>query len=502
MMDKVEGSKQTGRFTISPGRDIHGELTLAGRRTSLYLHDKEYFETRSVPEQYVKGVLHDLTKVSLIQCITAGTGSSNRGDDGYHFANVFPHFVVFGDDHIGPGDKTITEVHFVVDDATTLFYDFDAFGSVLDARPFIEQIAHANALPREIKTGPEPEILYFTGKREIFAADTVLGRVSALHRPIHSLGGPGGVRLENTIFVTIAFKGAVTFDEAVFDALTLLRYLELLVGRPQNLLKFGLQIGSDPEEPVSLGVYWSMPPAREPSHEENRPHCSDVLLDAVMHPEEFSRVPGNWLDRQRAWHDARLRFSNSFAQQHRYDIDRLIGSANMFDILPGSAVPSDVPLAAELKAAKEAARNIFVPLPQSQERDGVLNALGRMGKSSLKQKIRHRARPLMDAVGSRFPELLTVIDEAVNCRNYYVHGGEPRFDYSANVNAVRFFVDTLEFVFGASDLIEAGWNVKAWSEVPTTMSHPFAAYRVNYGVSLHNLKVLLQRPAGAASPPD
>jgi hypothetical protein len=100
-------------------------------------------------------------------------------------------------------------VHFVVDDATTLFYDFDAFGSVLDARPFIEQIAHANALPREIKTGPEPEILYFTGKREIFAAETVLGRVSALHRPIHSLGGPEGVRLENTIFVTIAFKEAL-----------------------------------------------------------------------------------------------------------------------------------------------------------------------------------------------------------------------------------------------------------------------------------------------------
>jgi hypothetical protein len=43
------------------------------------------------------------------------------------------------------------------------FYDFDAFGSVIDAKPFIDQIAHANALPREIKTGPDPQILYFTG---------------------------------------------------------------------------------------------------------------------------------------------------------------------------------------------------------------------------------------------------------------------------------------------------------------------------------------------------
>jgi hypothetical protein len=55
-----------------------------------------------------------------------------------------------------------------------------------------------------------------------------------------------------------------------------------------------------------------------------------------------------------AWDDARLRFSNSFAEQQRYGIERLIGSANMFDILPSSAVPSAVPLTEELKAAKEA----------------------------------------------------------------------------------------------------------------------------------------------------
>jgi hypothetical protein len=92
---------------------------------------------------------------------------------------------------------------FVVDDASTLFYDFDAFGSLIDARPFIEQIAHANGLGRKITTGPAPAILYFTGKREIFAADTVLGRISASHNPSHNLRGPDGVCLKNTIFVTI-----------------------------------------------------------------------------------------------------------------------------------------------------------------------------------------------------------------------------------------------------------------------------------------------------------
>lgn len=500
-MDKLEETKRAGTFTIAPGRNIYGELTLAGPKTSLYLRDKEHFSTHAIPDQCIKGVLHDLTKVSLIDCITTfGTGSAGWEEESYKFARIFPHYVVQGAHHITPDERTVVEVRFVMDDASTLFYDFDAFSILLDARPFIEQITNANAvaLGRTITTGPDPQILYFTGKREIFAADTVLGRVSASHDPSCNLPGPDGVRLENTIVVTIALKEAVAFEDAISRASTLLRYLEMLVGRPQNLLELSLCIETGDEGPADLQVYWSMPPKREPSHEERRPHPSDLLMDAVHQQEAFSRVLASWLDRQEAWHDARLRFSNSFAKQRSYDHERLIGSANMFDILPSSAVPTDVQLSDELNAAKEECRVIFNRLPPSPERDSVLGALGRVGESNLKQKIRHRAQPLIDAVGERFPELVTVIDEAVNCRNYYVHGGEPRFDYSGNFGAVTFFTDTLEFVFAASDLIEAGWDVRAWIKVGTTRSHPFGDYRVNYDMRLTELKALLQRPASTS----
>ena len=87
----------------------------------------------------------------------------------------------------------------------------------------------------------------------------------------------------------------------------------------------------------------------------------------------------------------------------------------------------------------------------------------------------------------------------VNCRNYYIHGGEPRFDYSANFDAVAFFIDTLEFVFATSDLIEAGWDVMAWSGIATTMSHPFARCRVNYAANLYKLRSFLQGPAVTSS---
>jgi hypothetical protein len=79
----------------------------------------------------------------------------------------------------------------------------------------------------------------------------------------------------------------------------------------------------------------------------------------------------------------------------------------------------------------------------------------------------------------------------VNCRNFYVHGSERSFDYAANFDIVTFFVDTLEFVFAVSDLIEAGWDLKTWSSQETTMTHPFDRFRIDYSRRLQELKTTL-----------
>ncbi|MFZ0660092.1 MAG: HEPN domain-containing protein [Candidatus Binataceae bacterium] len=496
MRNEIEGSKRSGTFTISPGKTLSGELAFKGPNTSLHLHDRASFDTHAIPELCITGILEDLTKVSLIRCVTPPVpGSGWRGKESYYFADIFPHYVIYGDHHVRSADKAVAEIQFVVDDASTLFYDFDAFSSVIKPLPFIEQISHANGLNREILTGPYPAILYFTGKTEIFAVDTLFGGLSAYHNPRQSFGGPDGVYLKNNIYVKLAFKEPWAFEDAVDQILVVLRYLEMLVGRPQNLLELRLRIESDEETPVMLEVYWSTPPKRDQVHEERKPHPADVLLNGGMQPELFSRVTRSWLDRQQTWQDARLRFSNSFAKQNFYDIDRLVGSANMFDILPQSAVPAMAQLSKEIEDAKETCQKIFGQLPSSTERDSVLSSLGRVGKSNLKQKIRHRAQIITDLVGDRpwFPELTFVTDEAVNCRNHYVHGSEPRFNYSENFEAVVFFTNTLEFVFAASDLIEAGWDMIAWRGNGTTMAHPFGAYYADYDLCLQNLKPLLPR---------
>ena len=130
-------------------------------------------------------------------------------------------------------------------------------------------------------------------------------------------------------------------------------------------------------------------------------------------------------------------------------------------------------------------------LPASPERDSVLGALGRIGKATLKRKIRSRAVSITDIVGDLFPDLDMVVDQAVDCRNYYVHGSVANLDYSKHVAQVHFFTDTLEFVFAASDLVESGWDISAWTKRMSTLSHPFGQYRFNYATQLSELKKVM-----------
>ena len=402
---------------------------------------------------------------------------------------MFPHFVIFGNDHITSVDRKIAEVTFHVDDAASLFYDFDAFGSVIDARPHMEKlVATKEEIGRDIAIGDHPMIFYFTGKYEIFQAETVLGAISAEHRPSYQFPGPEGIKVDNKIHVRIAFKEPATVKGAITSVNTLLRFLEVIAGRPQTVLRLVFVAPGSEDKKSLLDVYWSMAPARDGHDTDRRPHPADLPIQAAHTPEYFASVLTAWLARDYDWRGARSRFSTAFALQRRFTIDRIVGAANMFDIMPASAVPADVPLTKEMEDAKAASRAQFKPLPPSPERDSVLNALGRLGKASLKRKVRARAKLILDRIPARFPELEFVVDEAVDCRNYFVHGSKAKMDYSDEFDQVIFFTEALEFIFAASDLIECGWNIDEWSKQTSTVSHPFDRFRLDYVLRLNELK--------------
>ena len=489
-MQKYEGLKKAGSFTLNTGTEVQGELCLKGAATTLDLYSGAFFDVHASADIF--GMFYDRSKVSLIDCITmSGPGYGTRGDEHYHFSSVFPHFVIFGDQHISSSDRTIRELRFTVDDAATLFYDFDAFGLVINARPHMERIVEAKEGGRKIEIGEDPHLFYFTGKHEIFVVDTVLGKISATHGISYSFPGPKGIHVDNTIKINMVFKSERSVEEAIASVLDILRFLEVIAGRPQNISKLAFLAVSAGEHPNVLDVYWCMPPRRDSDNESRKPHPGDLPIQAAMKPDEFTSVLKGWLERHDGWRNARVRFSTLFAYQNRYDIDRIVGAANMFDILPSSACPETVKLPPDLGQARDNARKVFQALPASPERDSVLVALGRIGKATLKRKVRSRAKLITDVVGDRFPELNVVVDLAVDCRNYYVHGSVAKIDYSTHFDQVQFFIDTLEFVFAASDLVESGWDITAWIKQGSMLSHPFGQYHVNYARQLSELKMLL-----------
>ena len=146
----------------------------------------------------------------------------------------------------------------------------------------------------------------------------------------------------------------------------------------------------------------------------------------------------------------------------------------MFDLLPPEAFPDKPEISEDLKSARDKCQEIFKKLPSNPDRDSVLSALGRVGKNtSLKKKIRHRTQLLIEQVGEdKIPTLLEVIDEAVNCRNRYVHGPKNDNDIHYEPEKIRFLTETLEFVFATSDLIESGWDMGAWSLDGGYPDHP------------------------------
>ena len=495
-MKKYEGVTKVGEFQLSPDESILGQLTLTGASSALELHSNEPFHVFGIEHGNIRGILTDKEKVSLIDCIPlVGTGHGSRAEETYHFARLYPHFAIFGDDHITNTEEKISSLHVIVEDATTLFYDFDAFGTSHDETSFVENIIKSRNRDYPVEIGPSPIVMYFTGKLKIFEAETILGNISASHNISYSFPSPAGFSLKNEISINIEFRRNVCFGDAISDLLSLLPFFEIIVGRTQNILSLKLNISSIKESPEYLDVYWCMPPKRCENSGGTKPHPGDVLIDSVRQPQCFSNVLASWLERKIEWSVSRARFSQSFSQPGYYTVDRLVGAANNFDLLPDQAVGSANIVSKELSEALDTCRAIFKELPQTSERDSVLSAFGRVRQNNLKNKVKNRARLLQNPIEHKLPDFEFVIDAAVDYRNYFVHGTSHRvFSTEGEFRFLSFFTDTLEFIFAGSDLVDAGWDVKEWSARSAGIAHPFANYIVGYDAAYREVKELLSKP--------
>lgn len=174
-----------------------------------------------------------------------------------------------------------------------------------------------------------------------------------------------------------------------------------------------------------------------------------------------------------------------------YGINRIVGAANMFDLLPESHAPKKKEPDEVLKAAVRHCRDTFAALPDSFAKQSVLSALGRVGTASLRDRVYHRVERVLAAAGGRFPDLHVPCNHAVLARNHYVHGSKASFDYREHFTEFAFITDTLEFVFAVSDLLDLGWSLETWMGNGLTMSHPFGAYVVDFPMNMQRLQKLV-----------
>ena len=479
-------SPQSGEFAISPDHKAIGTVTLAGRRTSLSVWSDDQINVSS--NSTITGILDDLTYVSLIGCRIRSQDNIGKGVQRRYKCLLSPQCVVFGSRHFSDGENDVRQISFTLEHAVALFDDTDAYGTIQNNSEAIKILDQIENPGRSISVGDWNWASYYTGKRTVFSSDTTIGTISADHSPVFSLGDASNFGLTKKTDINIEFDEPLTVVESLYKMGRVLQFMDLVVGHSQNVSEISIHT-DDPFH--TADVYSPSYAEYSASQEEDAPSLLTILIDPVNNANSFSSVLRVWLERDSEWHTARTRLSRAWGE-NIYNYDRIIAAANVFDILPSDVYGSNAALSEDLADAIEKARLVFQRLPESDERSDMLGYLGRIGGWRLRKKIEHRAKIITNIIGNLFPEMEVVIKEAVILRHFYVHGAPSRLDSDQKVELLSFLSNSLEFIFFASDLVDAGWDIWEWYRKPKLLGHPFHNYLACYQENLRKLKTALE----------
>ncbi|MBX8501703.1 ApeA N-terminal domain 1-containing protein [Pseudomonas lijiangensis] len=501
--------EQYNGIFLSTDSQFAGLLKVAGANSNLKLVGQKFWECPEAEYTDIHGVMNDGKKASLLDCVLNGKKKYRFDDNSQCESIFFPHYIAVGEEFIRSGERVIQAVRYHFENVDCLLSSHKTFKAlhpdVEDVRQLLEsdhkrqeQIGETYGwakLEFDPQIGDYPHLLYFSGAWEILAGQSDVGKISLTNRTSHNMGSAAGIGISNEVTVNIEFKEAKTLGIAIDALISLHSLFELILGHRQRYRWIELELthrstAPAPDIPSCARLYWSL--CNERVDGDSKISLGDALLSPERRPEEFSKVMTGWINSTGSMSRPRTRFATAFFDS--YSVNRIVGAANMFDLLPESHAPKVKEADALLKDAVKKCRDIFKELPDSFARQSVLSSLGRIGNASLRDKIYHRAEKVISAVGEKFPDLYLPCNHAVLSRNHYVHGSKGSFDYESNFTEFAFLTDTLEFVFAASDLLDLGWDLKAWIEQETSMTHPFGVYARNYLENVNRLKNLLELP--------
>lgn len=453
-----------------------GELLVDGGNTRLKFIGQGLELLHNVETIYGKTEKNE--KVSCFDCIITKTARPFF-DAGEHFESLemLPNFILIGKAHLDPAAPVVNAARFKLTDTKHFFEDRKAFGAIFKVSTELQSLFDTRPPPVQRTAGKDSLISYFAGDFNIVNCESDMGLFSADYR----FNVESGRVFTYDVELNLKFIEAIDFHECLRRINAIRRFFTVVTGRPQAFLQQDLLVRSatksDDSSTTPLRMYLanplSGPSTQTPQH----------FIDAPIHPHKknqpFASVMRNWLSGDEARYMSRRQYVECIEDETRYTTGRLVAAANMFDTLPAEALPPDVTLPKDFERAVSESVAIFESLPKTDFRDSMLGHFNRLKKPSLPAKVYHRASLISSRMVEPFPNLNEALRIGCRFRNFLVHG-DPKFPYKKYESLLPFLIDTLEFVFGASELIDAGWDVGQWYEDEIWGNHKFTIYRRDY----------------------
>ncbi len=476
-----------GNFQLH-GLDVWGELTLARENTQLRLRS-EMKKAQSSTPKVIHGQLHDFTVVSCVHCVGGDMPTLSWGGNGKNASswNVFPHQVVVGRSYFNPSEDRIRTVWFSTGDIYRIFDDFDSFGTFVSSDGQLDHSLPQTIGNRNVPIGPKPSFVYFAGRSILLEASLSFGKLEVQHWPL-AQSDSHGARITTQMMIQVEFERAVNLEECLSKVSSIGQFLSLVAGRAQGIEKVQFAIEGRDSKELPLSLYWSLGPQSANGQKLDIPSWIDMPLDGVRRADEFRQVIERWFSSNE--HSvARTRLHSCREAGNRFNVDRLVAAANLFDHT-NALTPTEVP--PELAKVRDDCLLALKALSRSDDRDSAIGALSRIGTLTLMKKVLSRAAVLR--CHFHLEDLDTVLRQAILCRNYFVHGpGDTRFKYDVVESHTSFLTEVLEFVFAAAELIECGWAARDWRTRPHTGYHWFSRFISDYSQAKKELLSDLER---------
>lgn len=449
-----------GIFFLGEDRQIPGEIKVDQNKGTSKLTlwdagDIDIYRNTTVPSTLHGVVLDNRGNqfVSLYDCSVRGRMIG--GPASIYRINVTFSYVAFGLAELGQEDPIVTAAQFPFN-GFELSHPFSGgFHSVIQPddtlRAEIERSVK-DYMDDSFRLGKFPVIGVFDGaESDLAISETVLGNIEINARSVTIPSGDPLIK--NGPFIKLKFTEPVSLSDAYRRLSTIRNFVGLILGSSPRITEFNVESWVDSKIPSSFDVL--TPRDRLDLIRARKISIFMSLLDHIARKEEFIYVTKTWLNRNEDGHrnDGNTRFFQHFGKTI-YNVDRLIGAVNMFDLLP----------------------------PDEKRFSN-----GKMIRSSAKL-IMKKAEPILESVGeNNLQNLDSVIQFAVDCRNHYVHGKAAKVNYRAG-RTITFLTESMEFIYGVSELLECGWDIRSWLDNDRGGGHPFGHYLRNYDNSLLELK--------------